>query len=171
MRAIALASTLFVSGLPNPHLAQAATTFSIPSQVTIGKGETFQLNVKGTSSKPTFRSSNKKVVSVTKSGKIKGNKIGKATITAKINKKTKRCKVTVKAAPKKISFLVSGEEIDFTVDGHRIFLKNLPKEIPDPILGVTVLKMEFDRAPRQVFRSYYPQMHNGTDFSEGYHKW
>ena len=104
MRAIALASTLFVSGLPNPHLAQAATTFSIPSQVTIGKGETFQLNVKGTSSKPTFRSSNKKVVSVTKSGKIKGNKIGKATITAKINKKTKRCKVTVKAAPKKISF-------------------------------------------------------------------
>ena len=74
-------------------------------------------------------------------------------------------------APKKISYLVSGEEIDFTVDGHRIFLKNLPKEIPDPILGVTVLKMEFDQPPRQIFRSYYPQMHGGNDFSEGYHKW
>ena len=74
-------------------------------------------------------------------------------------------------APKKISYLVSGEEIDFTVDGHRIFLKNLPKEIPDPILGVTVLKMEFDQPPRQIFRSYYPQMHGGHDFSEGYHKW
>jgi hypothetical protein len=74
-------------------------------------------------------------------------------------------------APKKISYLVSGEEIDFAVDGHRIFLKNLPKEIPDPILGVTVLKMEFDQPPRQIFRSYYPQMHGGNDFSEGYHKW
>ena len=74
-------------------------------------------------------------------------------------------------APKKISYLVSGEEIDFHVDGHRIFLKNLPKEIPDPILGVTVLKMEFDKPPRQIFRSYYPQMHGGTDFSEGYHSW
>ena len=76
-----------------------------------------------------------------------------------------------KDAPKKISYLVSGEEIDFTVDGHRIFLKNLPKEIPDPVLGVTVLKMEFDEPPRQIFRSYYPQMHGGHDFSEGYHKW
>lgn len=104
MRAIALASTLLVSGFPNTQLTQAATTFSMTNQVTIGKGETFQLNLKGTSSKPTFRSSNKKVVSVTKSGKIKGNKIGKATITAKLNKKTKKCKVTVKAAPKKISF-------------------------------------------------------------------
>ena len=74
-------------------------------------------------------------------------------------------------APKKISYLVSGEEIDFTVDGHRIFLKNLPKEIPDPILGVTVLKMEFDQPPHQIFRSYYPQMHGGNDFSEGYHQW
>ena len=102
--AIALASTLLISGLPNPQLTQAATTFSMPNQVTIGKGETFQLNIKGTSSKVSFRSSNKKVVSVTKSGKIKGNKLGKATITARLNKKTKKCKVTVKSAPKKISF-------------------------------------------------------------------
>ncbi|MBP0965356.1 MAG: hypothetical protein J5999_08715, partial [Oscillospiraceae bacterium] len=29
-------------------------------------------------------------------------------------------------------------EIDFVHDGHRIFLKNLPKEIPDKILGATV---------------------------------
>ena len=74
-------------------------------------------------------------------------------------------------APKKISYLVSGEEIDFTVDGHRIFLHNLPKDVPDKIAGVTVLKMEFDKMPRHKFRSYYPQICGGTDFSEGYHKW
>lgn len=74
-------------------------------------------------------------------------------------------------APKKISYLATGEEIDFETDGHRIILKELPTEVPDKILGVTVLKMEFDEKPRHIFRSYYPQMHSGTDFSEGYHKW
>ncbi len=74
-------------------------------------------------------------------------------------------------APTKVSFLATGEEIDFTHDGHRIFLKNLPQEVPDKILGATVIKMEFAEKPRHVFRSYYPQMHLGHDFSEGNHKW
>ncbi len=74
-------------------------------------------------------------------------------------------------APKKISYLATGEEIKFKVDGHRIILEDLPAETPDKITGVTVLKMEFENAPRHIFRSYYPQMHQGTDFSEGYHKW
>ena len=74
-------------------------------------------------------------------------------------------------APKKISYLATGEEIKFRVDGHRIILEDLPPEVPDKITGVTVLKMEFESAPRHVFRSYYPQIHQGTDFSEGYHKW
>ena len=100
---IALASALIMSGFPKLELTQAATSFSLTNKVTIGKGETFQLASKS-SSKISFRSSNKNIVSVTKSGKIKGKKIGKATIIAKSNKKTRRCKVTVKAAPKKISF-------------------------------------------------------------------
>ena len=74
-------------------------------------------------------------------------------------------------APKKISYLATGEEIKFRADGHRIILEGLPSEVPDKITGVTVLKMEFENAPRHIFRSYYPQMHQGTDFSEGYHKW
>ena len=74
-------------------------------------------------------------------------------------------------APVRISYLATGEEIDFEVDGHRIFLKNLPKEIPDKIAGVTVLKMEFEKQPRHHFRSYYPQMWQGTDLSGGFHKW
>ena len=74
-------------------------------------------------------------------------------------------------APKKISYLATDEEIKFRIDGHRIILEDLPAEVPDKITGVTVLKMEFESAPRHVFRSYYPQIHQGTDFSEGYHKW
>lgn len=101
---VTLSFTLLFSGVPSSQLAQAATTASIPNHVTIGKGETFQLTTKGSSSKLAFRSYNKKIVSVTKSGKIKGNKVGSTTVIAKINKKTKKCKITVKAAPKKISF-------------------------------------------------------------------
>ena len=74
-------------------------------------------------------------------------------------------------APKKISYLATGEPIDFEVDGHRIILKNLPEKAPDKILGITMLKMEFDQAPRHQFRSYYPQICQGTDFSEGHHVW
>lgn len=74
-------------------------------------------------------------------------------------------------APTKVSYLATGEAIDFTVDGHRIILHNLPEEVPDKILGATVLKMEFEQPPRHKFRSYYPQMWQGTDFSEGNHKW
>ena len=73
--------------------------------------------------------------------------------------------------PKKISYLVSGEKIDFKVDGHRIILNGLPENPPDKICGVTVLKMEFDNPPRHKFRSYYPQICGGNDYSEGNHKW
>ena len=118
--AVTLASSLMVSRFPQMQLANAATTFSLTSKVTIGKGETFQLNAKS-SHKISFRSSNKKIVSVTKSGKIKGKKVGTATIIATANKKVKRCKVTVKAAPKKISFsqemltLLPGQKQKLTV--------------------------------------------------------
>ena len=73
-------------------------------------------------------------------------------------------------APARVSYLATGEKIDFTHDGHRIILRGLPAEVPDKTLGVTVLKMEFEKAPRHIFRSYYPQMHGGTDFSEGHNK-
>ncbi len=73
-------------------------------------------------------------------------------------------------APTRVSYLATGEEIDFTHDGHRIILHGLPAEVPDKTLGVTVLKMEFAEKPRHIFRSYYPQIHGGTDFSEGYNK-
>ena len=46
--------------------------------------------------KVTYKSSNKKVVTVSKNGKIKAKKAGKATITIKCGKKTVKVKVTVK---------------------------------------------------------------------------
>ena len=73
----------------------------------MGKKEKLRLRVKtiGLSNKLKFKSSNKKVVSVTRKGKLKSKKKGKAIITIYGEKGiTAVCKVTVKKAPKSIVF-------------------------------------------------------------------
>ena len=69
-------------------------------------------------------------------------------------------------APKKITLLRDGTPVEFEHKGHRIILKNLPKEIPDQICGITVFDMEFDEEPKYVFASYYPQLHGGEEFTD-----
>ena len=54
------------------------------------------LKVKGTKKKVTWTSSNKKVATVNKKGKVTAKKIGTTTITAKVSGKKYKCKVTVK---------------------------------------------------------------------------
>ncbi len=78
-------------------------------QATVGVGETLDLKAKKTpaKAKTTYRwkSSAPKIVSVSKKGRIKAKKKGKATITVmSSNGKKATCKITVKKAPKKIAF-------------------------------------------------------------------
>ena len=68
---------------------------------TLRAGKTFSLRVKrsaGSAGKVTFTSSNKKVASVSSTGKIRGLRKGRATITAKTyNGKKATIKITVKS--------------------------------------------------------------------------
>ena len=71
--------------------------------ITINVGDTYQLKAtikpkNATNKKVTWKSSNKKIVTVTKKGKIKGKSAGKATITVttKSGKKTAKKTITVK---------------------------------------------------------------------------
>lgn len=74
------------------------------NKATIKKGETLKLKVKikpsdATNKAVTWKSSNKKVATVDKNGKVKGKKKGTATITATArdgSKKNAKCKITVK---------------------------------------------------------------------------
>ena len=54
------------------------------------------LKLKNNKAKVKWSSSNKKIATVSKKGKVKGKKAGKATITAKVGKKKYKCKITVK---------------------------------------------------------------------------
>ena len=57
--------------------------------------------------------------------------------------------------------------MDFEKDGHRLILKNLPKTNPDQTIGIPVIKMEFDEPFDYCYGSYYPQVYDGVDKSEG----
>jgi alpha-L-fucosidase len=50
----------------------------------------------------------------------------------------------------KASFLANGKPISFAQEKDRLVLKGLPKDSPDKIAGVTVLKLEFAGVPKQV---------------------
>ncbi len=62
--------------------------------------------------------------------------------------------------PVSISFM-DGTPIEFEKKGDRIILKNLPAENPDKIIGIPVIKIEFDRTPEYRFASYFPQLNGG----------
>ena len=85
-----------------------AVTVVLPNQVvnveaktsmkrTIYVGQTLKLYVIGVKKKKVkWRSTNKKVAKVSKKGKVKGLRPGKATIIAKVGKRSLKCKLTVK---------------------------------------------------------------------------
>ncbi len=50
---------------------------------------------------------------------------------------------------RRISILGAGGEARFTQDRDRLVISGLPASTPDPIAGYGVLKLEFDRPPRQ----------------------
>lgn len=79
--------------------SSAAKIYLNRKKVTLTKGCTRTLKVKGISKKKTvkWKSSNKKIVTVSKKGVITAKKKGSATITATIKKQKLRCKVNVVA--------------------------------------------------------------------------
>lgn len=91
------------------------------SKLTIKVGKTKTLKLYGTKIK-SVSSSNKKVATVKKTGKITAKKPGKTTITVKgTNGKTYKCKVTVKAYLSKSKLiLVKGQTQKLTLYGTKI---------------------------------------------------
>lgn len=86
-----------------PMYSAKANTLSIKlnkKSVTLKIGETYQLKSNFSESVScTWKSSNKSIVTVSATGKLRAKKAGSATVTANINGKTAKCKVTVAKAP------------------------------------------------------------------------
>lgn len=61
----------------------------------MSKGDKETLKITGTKKKVTWKSSNRKVATVSKKGKVTAKKAGKTTITAKVGGKKLKCKIVV----------------------------------------------------------------------------
>ena len=72
----------------------------VPKTKTVNRGKTFTIKavatLRNTDEKVTYRSSNKKIATVTSKGVVKGIRKGTATITVQSGSKKLTCKVTVK---------------------------------------------------------------------------
>ncbi len=80
-----------------PVSADAAKKVSLNrKKLTLYTGKSFQLKVRGTKKKVQWKTSSKKIVTVSRKGKVKAKKKGKAKITAKVAGKKFVCRVTVK---------------------------------------------------------------------------
>ncbi len=97
-----LAITLILSlclTLAVPVDAKSKVKLNI-TKATLSIGGSINLKLLNNKKKVTWKSSNKKVASVTKKGKVKAKKKGKASIVAKVGKKKYTCKVTVGSVSK-----------------------------------------------------------------------
>ena len=100
-----LALMMIFSVFPATQVNAATKPKLSKTKITMTVGQSKKLKVKGISKKRAkrikWKSSKKKVVTVTKTGKLKARKAGKAVITAKIGKRKLKCKVVVKRKRKK----------------------------------------------------------------------
>lgn len=104
--ALALALTLtLVAPVTTPvtpvAVAKAATVKINKTKKTLKVGQTYQLKITGTKKTVKWKSSKKKVATVSSKGKVKAKAVGKTNITATVGNKTYKCKITVKAAENK----------------------------------------------------------------------
>ena len=93
--ALAIAMVVTTVYVGNPTTAQAKVTIKSKKTVTLIAGNSSKIKVKQKGAK--FTSSNKKIATVSKKGKIKAKKPGTCKITVKVKKSKK--KVTVKVTP------------------------------------------------------------------------
>lgn len=82
--------------LLNYEIVDAASVKLNTSKITLYVGKTYNLKVKGTKEKVTWKSANRKIAIVSSTGKVEGVKKGITTITADVGSKTYSCKVNVK---------------------------------------------------------------------------
>ncbi len=95
--AIVLAVIMSISLLPEADASAASKKVRLnKAKAMVYVGKTVTLKLKNVKKQVKWSTSNKKVAIVTKKGKVKGKKAGKATITAKVGKKKYTCKITVK---------------------------------------------------------------------------
>ena len=93
---LALIVTMMPMNLTNVNAKSTTRLSSKKIVLQVGKTKKLKVKNKPAGVKVVWKSSKKKVATVSKKGKVKAKKPGKTTITAKVGKKKYKCKVIVK---------------------------------------------------------------------------
>ena len=93
---LALIVTMMPMNLTNVNAKSTTRLSSKKIVLQVGKTKKLKVKNKPAGVKVVYKSSKKKVATVSKKGKVKAKKPGKTTITAKVGKKKYKCKVIVK---------------------------------------------------------------------------
>ena len=93
---LALIVTMMPMNLTNVNAKSTTRLSSKKIVLQVGKTKKLKMKNKPAGVKVVWKSSKKKVATVSKKGKVKAKKPGKTTITAKVGKKKYKCKVIVK---------------------------------------------------------------------------
>ena len=96
MLSFILVFALCFTFIPTVNVEAASKVKINKTSTTIYVGKTETLKISGTSKAVKWKTSNKKVATVSGKGKVTAKKAGTATITAKVSGKSYKCKVTVK---------------------------------------------------------------------------
>lgn len=97
---IMMVLVMVVFALPNKNIIASKKIKLNKKSATIYVGNTVKLKVKNSKKRVKWTSSNKRIASVNKSGKVTGKKTGKVRITAKVAKKKLKCTINVIRKPR-----------------------------------------------------------------------
>ena len=138
---LCLSISLVSFGIPASNVSAAKIKLN-KKKLTLTIGKSYQLKISGINKKKiTWKSSNKKIATVSKFGKVKAIKKGTAKITAKINSQKYTCKVTIKkpkqtatAAPPEtnpVSTAAPEDTSTLQTDSPPLATENAPTAEPD----------------------------------------
>ena len=100
---LALLITMMPSNLTGVNAKTVTKLSSKKIVLQVGKTKKLKVKNKPVGVKVTWKSSKKKVATVSKKGKVKAKKAGKTTITAKVGKKKYKCRVIVRNKTNNVS--------------------------------------------------------------------
>lgn len=155
---LVLAIPVIPSTIMGTVTVEAAVQKINKKKLTMKKGEKKKLKIIGAKKAVKWKSSNKKVASVSKKGMVKAKKKGTAVITAKTGKKRFRCKVKVKNSLPKVTPTVKPTKTPDNTSEVKPTVK--PEEVQIEITDISLDKSDLsmlEGETAQLSGSIYPE--------------
>ncbi|MCD7955322.1 MAG: Ig-like domain-containing protein [Lachnospiraceae bacterium] len=165
--------TAIVDGAKYTCKVKVVTPSISAKTVSLAVGKTKKLKISGTTETVTWKSSNKKVATVSKTGKITAKKAGTATITATVLGKKYKCVVTVSKAASSSSGTTSssasnGSSTSGSSSGSSASSGSSSSTTTSSVVYITKTGSKYHRAGCRYLSSSMIEIDLSTAIAKGY---